>query len=235
MEEVQPDASGNNTDVAITVGIQSSTRNETPGHSIDVAQTSHNQISKPVLSWMSRSTLHRRITNEQEIVAQRSKYFHVNMLDFNAGLTTEQALAYVMNTDVLIGLHGAGLAYTAFLPDRAMLVELRSNYGNRMFINMASSMDIPYYAMSLEGCIGPGENDVFTLPWSTVGDMTEDIYSAYLHERLLFSQGQTLSSGECEFPQPIEPCGHLSPTNESRCYLQRVGGHWFQCAWHDWC
>ena len=235
VESVQPDASGNDDEVAISVGIQISTRNKTTGNNIGVAQTSHNQSSKPVLSWMSRSTLHRRITNEQEIVAQLSKYFHVNMLDFDAGLTTEQAMAYVMNTDVLIGLHGAGLAYTAFVPDRAMLVELRSNYGNRMFINMASSMDVPYYAMSLAGCIGPGEDDVFTLPLSTVGDITEEIYSAYLHERLLFSQGQNLSSGKCEFPQPIEPCGHLSPINESRCYLQPLWGDWFQCAWHDRC
>ena len=235
VENVQPDASGTNTEVAITVGIQISTRNKTTGNSIGVAQTSHNQSSKPVLSWMSRSTLHRRITNEREIVAQLSKYFHVNMLDFDAGLTTEQAMAYVMNTDVLIGLHGAGLAYTAFLPDRAMLVELRSNYGNRMFINMASSMDVPYYALSLAGCIGPGENDVFTLPLSMVGDMTEEIYSAYLLERLLFSQGRNLSSGECEFPQLIEPCGYLSPINESRCYLQPLWDDWFQCAWHDRC
>ena len=177
----------------------------------------------------------RCITNEKDAVAQLSKYFHVKLLDFSAGLTTEQAIACIMHTDVLVGLHGAGLAYTAFLPDRAMLVELRSNYSNRMFINMASSMNVPYYAISLGGCIGPGENDVFTLPSSTVRVMTEEIYRAYVHEKFLFSQEPIASSGECEFPHPIEPCGRLSSTNKSRCYLQQQKDGWLQCAWHDWC
>ena len=118
-EEVERGAPRNMTDVAKTVGVR------------NVVQTSSNDNSKPVLSWMSRLAgdlcLGRCITNEKDAVAQLSKYFHVKVLDSSAGLTTEQALACIMHTDVLVGLHGAGLAYAAFLPDRAMLVELRRN------------------------------------------------------------------------------------------------------------
>ena len=240
-EEVERDAAENDTDVNEDSGSQNSTGQEVLrvlGSSSDVARPSNR--SKPVLSWMTRSVREsctgRCITNEKEAVAQLSKYFHVNLLDFSAGLTTEQAMAYIMNTDVLIGLHGAGLAYIAFLPDGAMVVELRSIHGNRFFMNMASSVNVPYYSMSLSGCIGPGENDVYTLPKSTVLDMTEQIYSAYHHESLLFTQGQSESSGNCQFPRPIEPCGHLSSTEFSRCYLRQLWWRpgWWQCPKHEW-
>jgi hypothetical protein len=183
------------------------------------------------------SCVGRCITNEQDAVAQLSKYFRVNVLNFSAGLTTEQAMAHIMETDVLIGLHGAGLAYSAFLPDRAMVVELRGSYGNRFFINMASSVNVPYYSMSLSGCVGPGENDVYTLPMSTVLDMTEEIHGAFREEEILFARGgQPEPSGQCDIPQQIEPCGHLSSTNVSRCYLHPWQEEWWQCPfYHIYC
>jgi len=194
---------------------------------------------RPLLSWMSRKPSDkcdgRCITNKEAAVEQLSKYFEVKMLDFSTGLTNEQALSYIMKTDVLVGLHGAGLAYIAFLPDQAMVVELRGEYSNRMFINMASSVDVPCYAVSLVGCIGPGENNVYTLPADTVESMATEIYDAYNLETLKFSQGQSISSGECEFPQPVEPCGHLSSSDQARCYLHLRDSTWWQCSWHDRC
>ena len=224
---------------APAMGNQGSPRKDPPGSSTGEAPVSNR--TNPVLSWMSRSAKNgscagRCVTNEKDAVAQLSKYFHVNVLDFSAGLTTEQAMAYIMETDVLIGLHGAGLAYIAFLPDRAMVVELRGGYGNRFFINMASSMNVPYYSMSLSGCVGPGEDDVYTLPVSTVLDMTEEIHSAFREEEILFAQGQPEPSGRCDIPQQIEPCGHLSSTNVSRCYLHPWQDGWWQCPfYHIYC
>lgn len=201
--------------------------------------------NKPVLSWMSRASdicYGRCISNKEDAIASLSKYFHVNLLDFSKGLTTLQALAYIQQTDVLIGMHGAGLAYTAFLPDQAILVEIRGNYSNRMFINMASSLNIPYYALSLYGCIDPGTNDVYTLPSDAISTLTEEIYGAYLHEKQKLAEGDLrISDGKCEFPQPVEPCGHLSATNKSRCYLHKrwdwrtLHRSWFQCTWHKNC
>jgi Glycosyltransferase 61 len=200
--------------------------------------------TKPVLSWMSRSSNenceNRCIVNERDAIAELSKKFHVNFLDFSTGLTTMQAMQYIQKTDVLVGLHGAGLAYTAFLPDGALLVELQGEYSNRMFINMASSINIPYYAMALQSCIGPGTNDVFMLPSTSLYTMAEEIYNAYQYERhKLADEGPTMTSGQCEFPHPVEPCGHLSSTEKSRCYLQQLesgeNASWFQCAWHTVC
>ena len=193
---------------------------------------------KPVLSWMSRSsTCHGRcITNEKEAVEEFSKYFHVNLLDFGTGLTTEQAVSYIMETDVLIGLHGAGLGFTSLLPDRAMVVELKSRFGKEkaLFLNMASSFNLPYYAASLGGCqrIGSARADVFTLPSGVVSVLAKEIFDAYRHEKDSFSRQQSnISTGECHFPKDIKPCGRLSSTKDARCYLRRKseGAPWRQC------
>ena len=197
--------------------------------------TSHEK--KPVLSFLSRSSncSSRCITNEQEAMVEFSKYFHVNLLDFSTGLTTEQAMSYIMETDVLIELHGAGLGYTSLLPDRAMVVELRSRYGERTsyFMNMASSLNLPYYAVSLRGPrIGRAPSDVYTLPSNVVSVMAKEIFDAHLHEKDSFSRHRgNVSTGECQFPDKITPFGHLSSTKDARCYLRQEseGSPWKQC------
>jgi Glycosyltransferase 61 len=215
----------------------------TSGVNLD-ANEANRTLTKPVMSWMWRgqpnNCLGRCITNELDVISYFSKYFHVNILDFSRNLSTVQALDYIHQTDVLIGLHGAGLAYTAFLRDHAMLVELRGEYSTRMFLNMASTMNIPYYAVSLQGCVGPGTNDVYNLSSVVLHDMVEEIYSAYVHEKkkkeLDDISGNDMVDGQCEFPHPVEPCGHLSSTDHSRCYLHVVfKGEWHQCSWHDSC
>ena len=194
---------------------------------------------KPVLSWMSRSSICNRrcITNEKEAVMEFSKYFHVNLMDFGIGLTTEQAVLYIMETDVLIGLHGAGLGFISLLPDRAMVVELKSLFGKErtLFLNMASSLNLPYYAVTLGGCsrIGPAPADVFPLPSDVVSVLAKQIFDTYLHEKDSFSRQQGIvSTGECHFPENIEPCGRLSSTKDARCYLrqQSEGAPWRQCT-----
>ena len=194
----------------------------------------------PVLSWMSRSSQSRCrarcIKNEQDVVVVLSKYFRVNLVDFGANVTTEQAVAYMKDTDVLIGLHGAGLAYTTLLPDRAMVIELRSSFGKgkTMFLNMAASLNLPYYAVNLTcPLFGPGLKNVYTWPPNAMSVLARQILNAYLREKESFSrQRDHLSTGECHFPQTIDPCGFLSSTKDSRCYLrqQSEGAPWRQCT-----
>ena len=70
--------------------------------------------------------------DEHDAAAQLSKYFQVGMLDFCSGLTTAQvqeAMAHTsMITDIMVGLHGAGLANIAFLPDRSARRSLYNTY-----------------------------------------------------------------------------------------------------------
>ncbi|KAI2502625.1 hypothetical protein MHU86_11819 [Fragilaria crotonensis] len=198
--------------------------------------------SPPVLSWISRWSARkckrRCITNEKNVVKELSKYFHVHLLDFDAGLTAEQAMAYIMDTDVLVGLHGAGLGYISYLPDRAMVVELKSALHNdkTMFLNMASSVDLPYYAVTL-GCFDRSSRDVYTLPSDTIRSLVTEIGAAYQQEKIKFARGLSPTTGQCLFPLYIHPCGHLSSVNNSRCYLQkpRRNAPWMQCVHYNDC
>lgn len=200
----------------------------------------------PVLSWMSRSSGSRCrlrcIKNEQDAVVELSKYFHVRLVDFGAGVTTEQAVAIIKDTDVLIGLHGAGLGYTALLPDRAMVIELKSKFGKHktMFLNMAASLNLPYYAVALTcPLFGPVESNEYTLPSDAMRVLAKQIFDAYLHEKDSFSRqrGGQLPTGECHFPKAIKPCGHLSSTKYARCYLRQKseGAPWRQCTDFNHC
>lgn len=200
---------------------------------------------KPVLTWVPRSSstecTYRCITNGHELVEELSKYFRIRLLEFNANFTTAHAVVLMRDTDVLAGLHGAGLGYAAYLPDRAMLIELKSalNSEKKMFINMASAMDIPYYGVNL-GCLGEFDhppNYVYTLSTDLVQSLASEIAAAYHQEKINFAHRLVQSPGQCLFPQHINPCGHLSPTNVSRCYLEQrtPDGPWMQCVHFELC
>ena len=59
-------------------------------------------------------------------------------MDYNL-LTFEEQIKTDMNTDIMIGPHGAGLVHNIFMRDRAVLVELSidGSGGNRHFHNLA--------------------------------------------------------------------------------------------------
>ena len=203
-------------------------------------ETSWN-ASRPVLSWISRSSSHckhRCISNEKDFVVELSQFFIVHVLDFEAGVTAEEAIAFIMNSDVLIGLHGAGLGYISYLPDRAMVVELKSKAHNvkKLFLNMASSINIPYYAVTLH-CFDQAGTDVYTLPSDIVRSLSKEIADAHYQENISFSQGLNVSSGQCLFPREIHPCGRLSSTDDSRCYLEQQSpkAPWRQCVHYHEC
>ena len=72
----------------------------------------------------------RKIYNENELVNHiRAKFpgFKVNGLQIDL-FSMNQQLDWIVNTDILIGMHGAGLTHTLFLPSRAGVVELLPNY-----------------------------------------------------------------------------------------------------------
>jgi hypothetical protein len=63
----------------------------------------------------------------------------VNEVDYNI-LTFEEQIAIDIQTDIMIGPHGAGLMHNIFMPDRAGLIELfvDGSSVNRHFHNLAS-------------------------------------------------------------------------------------------------
>ncbi|XP_059095391.1 EGF domain-specific O-linked N-acetylglucosamine transferase-like [Tigriopus californicus] len=75
---------------------------------------------------LSRLTKHRRIINQEQLVAalNRETGYHVEVAYFTHKNPFEQQLRTIHSTDILIGLHGAGLTHMFFLPPWATVFEL---------------------------------------------------------------------------------------------------------------
>lgn len=191
-----------------------------------------NKSRKPVLTWVSRGSPNpRQIMNEPEVIEELSKYFRTHVIDFSPrrNTTVLQSMEYTAETNVLIGLHGAGLAYAALLPNSSMLVELRGNYGKhkKMFMNIANKLDLPYYAAQLEET---NTNTVQSIP--SFARQVYDAWSYHYYDQEEAKHHEDGFTGECLFPRELTPHGGLSNTSVSRCYLEQhpETNVWSQCV-----
>lgn len=75
---------------------------------------------------LSRGTTYRAILNEQEIVEAllKNKKYHVQRVVYDRTVPFTEQLELTYNTDVFIGMHGAGLTHLLFLPDWAAVFEV---------------------------------------------------------------------------------------------------------------
>lgn len=65
----------------------------------------------------------RQISNEDELVAMMRSYKNVNVTVVDlASLTFSEQLGVVSQTDIFIGMHGAALTHTLFLPSHAAMI-----------------------------------------------------------------------------------------------------------------
>lgn len=82
--------------------------------------------SKIRITLLSRDTKFRRILNEDELLKalQKNENYQVKRVVFNRNVSFKTQLEISSNTDVFIGIHGAGLTHLLFLPDWAAVFEL---------------------------------------------------------------------------------------------------------------
>jgi hypothetical protein len=215
----------------------------TAGKASSAGQSITMNNTKPILSWISRGTgescVNRCIKNEREVQRELSRLFQVHMLHFEGHSPEGPIMTSIIESDILIGLHGAGLAYTSLLKKGAIVVELKSAYGKEkmLFLNMAASLNISYFAVNLENIgLDVGGMDVHLLPKEFLRNLAKDLYAAYKLERDFHRKGNSqLISGECNFPTAVVPFGTLSSYNQSRCYLREYYnfGEWWQCDSFD--
>lgn len=78
------------------------------------------------ITFLSRETKYRRVLNEDELItALREKDgVIVNKVVYNGNVPFKKQLEITRNSDILIGIHGAGLTHLMFLPDWAAVFEL---------------------------------------------------------------------------------------------------------------
>lgn len=78
------------------------------------------------ITFLSRKTKFRNVLNEDELVEaiRGITGVEVRQVAYTKEMPFKQQLEITRNTDVFIGMHGAGLTHLLFLPDWAILFEL---------------------------------------------------------------------------------------------------------------
>ncbi|XP_055921825.1 EGF domain-specific O-linked N-acetylglucosamine transferase [Eupeodes corollae] len=87
----------------------------------------HSKINSKIrITFLSRKTKYRQVLNEDELIktiSSNENYF-VRRISFERGIPFSEQLQIIRNTDILIGMHGAGLTHLLFLPNWATIFEL---------------------------------------------------------------------------------------------------------------
>lgn len=123
----------------------------------------------------------RKIKNEEELLTAIRKLLpghNVNGIQTDHYNMTEQ-LRYISNTDILVGMHGAGLSHTLFLPKHAGLIELYPNYwpmANRHFRAMARWRKLHYSSWQNSNSSNELPNKYTHIPVKVVSAMVDEMY-----------------------------------------------------------
>ncbi|KJK74011.1 hypothetical protein H634G_10742 [Metarhizium anisopliae BRIP 53293] len=101
-----------------------------------------------VVAKFIRRTNTRKLINETELIASAKRavpHLNIEIVDFGEFSFAEQ-LKIVRETDLLIGVHGAGLTHTMFLPPGSAVVEiLPGDFAHMGFRNLAQLLGHQYH------------------------------------------------------------------------------------------
>lgn len=114
----------------------------------NIEHTSNFNKEEPLaITFIDRRTKRKLINQDQYIERLKSELPHVdiNVVDF-ATLSFKEQLRIVQDTDILIGVHGAGLTHEMFLQPGSTVVEiLPPNVDHKGFRNLANQLGHRYF------------------------------------------------------------------------------------------
>ncbi|KAK7788871.1 hypothetical protein R5R35_011397 [Gryllus longicercus] len=102
--------------------------------------------NKIQITLLSRNTTYRNILNENELLAalKKNEDYQVKRVIYNRQLQFKQQLEITYNTDIFIGIHGAGLTHLLFLPDWAVVFELYNCEDEGCYMDLARLRGVKY-------------------------------------------------------------------------------------------
>lgn len=107
---------------------------------------------------LSRSTEYRKILNQHELVnaLKTVSTFEVRIVDYKyKELGFLEQLRITHNTDIFIGMHGAGLTHLLFLPDWAAVFELYNCGDQRCYLDLARLRGVHYITWRRQSKVFP--------------------------------------------------------------------------------
>nr|SVE91644.1 EOG090X02IK [Daphnia sinensis] len=112
-------------------------------------RTAIDQVAKPKIKilLLSRNTQYRRILNEQALfdaLRLSPRQYSVKRVEFTHETDFRHQLRVIQDTDIFIGMHGAGLTHLLFLPDWAAVFELYNCEDEHCYADLARLRGIHY-------------------------------------------------------------------------------------------
>ncbi|XP_011556354.3 EGF domain-specific O-linked N-acetylglucosamine transferase [Plutella xylostella] len=104
------------------------------------------QNDKVRVTLLSRGTMYRTILNEKEIVEAllKDSNYEVNRVVYDRTVPFTKQLEITHNTDIFIGMHGAGLTHMLFLPDWACVFEVYNCEDPNCYFDLARLRGLKY-------------------------------------------------------------------------------------------
>ncbi|XP_017766635.1 PREDICTED: EGF domain-specific O-linked N-acetylglucosamine transferase [Eufriesea mexicana] len=99
------------------------------------------------ITLLSRDTQYRKILNEDELVnaLKENPEYKVRKVIYNKKVPFKKQLEITRNTDIFIGIHGAGLTHLMFLPDWAALFEIYNCEDPGCYKDLARLRGVKYF------------------------------------------------------------------------------------------
>lgn len=129
-------------------------------HLLDRLNIQRDQISdnKIRITLISRQTQFRKILNEDELLKalkRRSKDYLIERHDFNHWMSFKDQMQISANSDIFIGMHGAGLTHCLFQPDWGVLFELYNCEDTECYKDLARLRGVKYITWEDESKVFP--------------------------------------------------------------------------------
>ncbi|XP_068718831.1 EGF domain-specific O-linked N-acetylglucosamine transferase-like isoform X1 [Montipora capricornis] len=114
-------------------------------HRLGITQSSHSPEEFRI-TLLTRSTKYRKILNQDELVGAMMNVpmFKVKVIDYTIQMPFLEQLKVTHNSDIFIGMHGAGLTHGLFLPDWAVLFELYNTEDPNCYSDLARLRGVNY-------------------------------------------------------------------------------------------
>ena len=199
---------------------------------------------KPQLTFVDRPCTqedNRCLQNTAVLLRNLSQKFDVSVLSFNNEHSRFEQFTNMLermaNTDILAGMHGAGLAHAMYLQPGTILVEIKDATlrQKKIFLNMASIQDIGYYLYDSLPASTSQPNTI--LSEEEMDRFADDLWIAWELEQEYLqvrNSSDSMLQGECLFPEYLrKEHASLSSFSLSRCYLEQAAEYdneWWQCA-----
>mmetsp|Transcript_20377 Transcript_20377/g.61895 ORF Transcript_20377/g.61895 Transcript_20377/m.61895 type:complete len:477 (-) Transcript_20377:1118-2548(-) len=196
-----------------------------------------NNTEAPKVTWVARRPGHERsIKRLEDLVAKlEAKGMDVEVVKVfeRSRESAKKLLARLRETNILIGMHGAGLAHSVYLPSGSIFVEVAGlyGYGKNLFLNMANLMEISFYRWDVRPFTSKIGHTISLDNFEEIATALDDAW----HKELA-GLGERPADGACLFEYEGYG-GKLSTYEQARCFLEQCSGTglWRQCVHRTEC